>query len=148
MIKDANNFLEKKDSPHRLPLMILQGSGIKSAIRKNKYLAEIREEKKNISTSIKKARYTIHMEGVKKNLSIQIPKETEPKPFILGSKVKSGSNFADTSESGAFYGLTLKKGQFRRFNEDRVIHIYNLNLLVHCTTIYFRCSYRSHCRSF
>ena len=112
-----NTIMEKPGKSHRL---LIQGAGIKSSIHKSRYIAESREEKRKNVSSMKKTRCIVHIEGHKKQLSIQIPKDYETKPFIFGSKVKSGSDFADTSETGAFYGLTLKKGQFRRFNEDRV----------------------------
>ena len=56
----------------------------------------------------------------KKPLSIQIPRDAEFSHLTPGLKVKSGSNYADSNEDGTFYGVTLKKGFYRRTNEDRV----------------------------
>lgn len=51
-----------------------------------------------------------------KRLSIEIPEEAE---MPVAEKRKGG--LADMSQSGSFYTAVLKKGDYRRYNEDRVI---------------------------
>lgn len=59
--------------------------------------------------------------GMKKKLTIEIPESKDDLGLTQGSFVKSVSDYADTSESGLYYGVTLKKGNARKTNEDRVI---------------------------
>ncbi len=109
----------------RVPLMKLQMPRLKPAIHKKKDWVDPGFDKKKFCLALKKGTEektgfgtTIPM--LKKQLSIRIPNDNEVKALTPGSRVKSVSNYADTNEAGMFYGVTLKKGAYRRSNEDRV----------------------------
>jgi len=58
----------------------------------------------------------------KPHLTIEIPKDTEVKPFIPVNRIRSISNCNDINELGFFHAALLKKGDYRRYNEDRVCY--------------------------
>ena len=113
----------EESSAVRMPLMKLQMPRIKNSIHKRKDWCEPSTEKKKICLAIKKIQADSGLTTApvpKRQLTIRIPSDTEVKAYTPGSRVKTVSNYADTNEAGMFYGVTLKKGAFRRANEDRV----------------------------
>ena len=132
-------------APIRVPLMKLQMPGIKTTIHKRKDCIDPGFNKKKMFLAIKKTperSMTGLSLNLKKNLTISIPSDAEVKAFTPGSRVKTVSNYADTNEAGMFYGVTLKKGSFRRSNEDRVSNFFILNSIVHYISIFCRDSHQ------
>lgn len=94
----------------------IETSPIKQRIRKHshsQYKKFIMKKKRCLPKE-----YLICEKPEKQSLTIEIPDEPE-----IGQKVKAYSDFADVNEEGIFYGIALKKGPFRRTNEDRVFLI-------------------------
>lgn len=62
----------------------------------------------------------------KPHLSISIP--CSPRMEVYNKTKCKGliKGFNDISESGEFYTAIMKKGSYRRFNEDRVSYLCNL----------------------
>jgi len=58
----------------------------------------------------------------KPRLTIEIPKDTEVKSFIPVNRIRPISNCNDINELGFFHAALLKKGDYRRYNEDRVCY--------------------------
>jgi hypothetical protein len=105
----------------RLPLLPLRMPPLKCAIRKNKFWQTADpERRKNCQTGTGNSNGVATGGCPRRPLSITIPQDGEVMGLTQGSKVKSVSNHTDTTETGAFYGVTLKKGPIRRSNEDRV----------------------------
>lgn len=117
------NQKEEEYRQIRIPLLNLQVPKIKGSIRKNKEASYVCKGKQIPSTGCPKEQVDDTMLGVcklKKRLKIEIPTDCEATPITPGRKVKTDSNYADTTEAGRFYGVTLKKGAYKRTNEDRV----------------------------
>ena len=96
---------------------------IRNCIRKNKRWNKQSFNKKTLFLNIEELDDNTVSEtfpSYKRWLTIRIPSDAEVKTFTPGSRIKSVSNFADVNESGSFYGALLKKGEYRRSNEDRV----------------------------
>lgn len=62
----------------------------------------------------------------KKRLRISIPSETDVETLMPTQRFGC---FSDKSESGSFYAATVKKGDYRRCNEDRVLSNVTVSLL-------------------
>jgi len=127
MFKSSFDHNLDHNNPIRVPLMKLQMPRLKTSIHKRKdWLEPATFEKKKFCFPVKKVPEPSLFSSqsiLKRPLQISIPDDSEVKVFTPGSRVKSVSNFADTNEGGSFYGVTLKKGSFRRTNEDRVFFL-------------------------
>eukprot|EP00826_Nyctotherus_ovalis_P018209 TRINITY_DN1542_c0_g2_i8.p1 TRINITY_DN1542_c0_g2~~TRINITY_DN1542_c0_g2_i8.p1 ORF type:complete len:379 (+),score=74.60 TRINITY_DN1542_c0_g2_i8:118-1254(+) len=77
----------------------------------------IHKSKKRPQYSLPKLKSTIP--SYKRHLTIRIPSDTEVKAFTPVNRIVSISNCADVNELGFFHGVLLKKGDYRRSNEDR-----------------------------
>ncbi len=125
MLNEPYECKRESEDTLGMPLMQLQLPRIKTAIHKHKDWADSGLGQKKICLTLKKlhdqAAGPAAPAGPKRHLTITIPGDSEAKPMTPGSRVKSVSNYADTDEAGMFYGVTLKKGPYRRANEDRVL---------------------------
>ncbi len=122
MLNPQSDLKTSSSSANSTPILALELPGIRTAIRKRKdWAASLLCPRKKLCVTLSRMREETGAPiAYKKKLTISIPADIETRPLTPGSRVKSVSNFADTDEAGMFYGVTLKKGAFRRANEDRV----------------------------